>query len=79
MVDSGIAGPEALAALSTVARGLVEGNERFRSAPVEVGGALSLLRMLKDPDVNRSLSYLLTIAKCLGRQLADPVVPTRQN
>jgi len=37
--------------------------------PVEVGGVLSLARSLRDPDVQRALGFLLTVARALGQRL----------
>lgn len=39
--------------------------------PVSVGGALSLMRVLKDPDVARSISFFATLGRAVGRAL-DP-------
>ncbi len=60
-------GGEHLALLTT---GLSRGTADFAADPVPVGGPLSLLRLLKDPDINRALSFLATIARAVGRELA---------
>lgn len=47
--------------------------------PVEVKGALSLARTMKDPDVARALGFFLTILRSIGRQLpADASRPNTQ-
>lgn len=38
-------------------------------SPVEVRGALSMARMLKDPDVSRALGFFATLARSIGKQL----------
>ncbi|MEZ5096868.1 MAG: DUF1641 domain-containing protein [Nocardioides sp.] len=30
---------------------------------------MSLLRLLKDPEINRALSFFATVAKAVGREL----------
>jgi len=57
--------------LALLTAGLTNGRADFLADPVQIGGPLSLLRLLKDPDVNRALSYLATIARAVGRQLAE--------
>lgn len=56
--------------LALLGHGLVKGDDRFASDPVKVGGPISLLRLLKDPDINRALSYFATVAKAVGQELA---------
>lgn len=51
-------------------RGITRGNEAYASQPVAVGGALSALRLFKDPDINRTITYVATIAKAIGQELS---------
>lgn len=48
--------------------------------PIEVKGALSIARAMKDPDVARGLGFFLTILRAIGRSLATEraASPTRQ-
>lgn len=55
--------------LAKVGVGVAQGNADFGGQPVEIGGAFSLLKLIKDPDINRALSYFATIAKAIGREL----------
>jgi hypothetical protein len=48
---------------------LARGNADYVSDPVQVTGPLSLVRLLKDPDINRALRFLATIARAIGREL----------
>lgn len=74
MVDSGlidslvnsIAQPAAVEALGHITKGVADG---LSAPPVEIGGALSLLRQLKDPEVSRGLSFGLTMLKSIGAEL----------
>lgn len=70
LLASGIFGPDALGQIELLARGLVRGGDTFNRQPVEVGGPVSLLRVLKDPDVSRALSFFATVAKAIGQELA---------
>jgi hypothetical protein len=72
LFSSGILDDEAVSRVATLAQGLVEGGRRFTDDPVPIGGALSLLKLLKDPDINRALSYFATVAKAMGAELAKP-------
>lgn len=59
-------GADELALFTT---GLARGHADFIRNPVEVGGIRSIGRLLRDPDVARTLSYLATIGKAVGREL----------
>jgi len=58
--------------VQVLARAFVKGSEEFQRRPIEVGGPVSLLRLLRDPDVSRALSFFATVAKSVGKELADP-------
>lgn len=80
LFDSDLVSPEAVDQISLFARGLVRGSEVYEKDPVQVGGTLSLLRLLKDPDITRALSFVVTIAREVGRELdarpaAAPAAP----
>jgi len=38
-------------------------------SPVQINGAMSVLRALKDPDTAKGLSFFVTVARAVGRQL----------
>ncbi|TIC82614.1 DUF1641 domain-containing protein [Nocardioides sp. GY 10127] len=77
LINADLLTPEAVDQVSVLARGLVQGGEDYKAAPIEVGGPLSLLKLLKDPDVNRAISYFATVAKAIGREVAKgPDTPT---
>lgn len=71
LVESG-----SLEQLATLTAGLADGARTFETHPVDIGGPLSLLRLLKDPDINRTISWAATIARSLGRELDHPSTPT---
>lgn len=78
---SGVVGPEAVDQVAILAQGLVGGSRAFAADPVEIGGALSLLRLLKDPDINRALSFFATVARSIGQEIsrdATAAQPTSQ-
>jgi hypothetical protein len=62
----------ALPQVQVLARAFVTGSEEFARRPVEVGGPVSLVRLLRDPDISRALGFFATVAKAVGRELADP-------
>ena len=67
--------PEAVEALGLLARGMSQGSARFETTPVKVGGLFSLGKLLKDPDINRAISFTMTLAKSVGQEL-DAATPT---
>ncbi|MDO5503931.1 MAG: DUF1641 domain-containing protein [Actinomycetia bacterium] len=60
---------EALPQVEMLAETLQKGTARFETDPVTVGGPVSLVRQLRDPEISTALSYLLTMAKTLGAEL----------
>lgn len=64
--------PESLEQLSVLARGMAKGGQQYESAPVAIGGLLSLGRLLKDPDIKRAISFGATLAKAVGQELGAP-------
>lgn len=78
LLASGVVSAEALPQVEMLARATARGSAEFARNPIEVGGALSLLRLLKDPDINRALSFFATVAKTVGQELAanPPAAPS---
>lgn len=70
LLGSDLVSTEAVDQISLLARGLVKGGDRFAAQPVQIGGLLALGKLLKDPDINRALSYFATVAKSVGQELA---------
>lgn len=62
--------------VNALVAGLAQGSAEFETSPVQVTGALSLLRLLKDPDINRAISYAATVARALGRELGATAAPS---
>jgi hypothetical protein len=75
LLASGVVSGQALDQVAMLARGLVTGTEDFGNNPVEVNGLLSLTKLLKDPDIRRSLSFFATVAKAIGKQIEAGPVP----
>ncbi len=61
---------EALPEVELLAKSLARGSERFRTDPIEVSGPVSLVKLLRDPDINRALRYFATVGKTVGEDLA---------
>jgi len=70
MLDSGIFSPDSLAHIGLLATAVNRGATDAVETPIQVKGAYSMLRQLKDPDVARGLGYTLSILKAVGRELA---------
>lgn len=61
--------PATLAQLGVLARGLASGAERYRSDPVPISGVVSLVKLMKDPEISAALSYAATVLRAVGREL----------
>ena len=79
LVASGVLGEESIDQVALLGRGLAKGATAYATRPVEVGGPLSLLKLLKDPDISRAISYFATVAQTIGQELASAPTnrPTR--
>jgi uncharacterized protein YjgD (DUF1641 family) len=69
MLDSGIVSADSLAHIGMLATAVNEGANEATTQPIEIKGALSMYRQLKDPQIARGLGYTLNILKAVGRQL----------
>jgi hypothetical protein len=71
--------PNALAVIGKTGRALAASHADSHTTPTpERLGVVGLLRALRDPDVQRALSFAVRVAKRFGAHLADPAdVPTR--
>lgn len=78
LLSSDLVSPDAVDQIAVLARGFARGKEDFDTRPVEVGGPLALVRLLRDPDITRALSYFATIAKAVGQEMARPSPHTPQ-
>jgi uncharacterized protein YjgD (DUF1641 family) len=71
-VDSGaideLTSPALVRTLHMVSEASRDGFET--TSPVTITGPVSVLRALRDPDVARGLSFFVTVARSIGRQLA---------
>lgn len=72
VLGSGIVSPESVDQVATLAAGLANGSRTFGTDPVRVSGPLSLVRLLRDPDISRALSFFATVARAVGQELAKP-------
>lgn len=70
VLDSGIVSADSLAHIGLLATAVNQGAADAAVDPIEVKGAFSVYRQLKDPDIARGLGYTLSILKAVGRQVA---------
>ena len=67
VLDSSIATPETIDALSKLADAAAEGQRAAAANNTKVEGVRGVARTLKDPDVQTGLGVLVEIARALGR------------
>jgi len=71
VLDSGITDPAMVTEIARIGRGLTAGAERAETEPVPVNGLFSAMKLLKDPDIQRAVSYFAAVAKSIGVELAS--------
>ncbi|MEW4569255.1 DUF1641 domain-containing protein [Tautonia sp. JC769] len=73
LLRSDVLEPHALAVVGKTGRALATCHENTCSTrtPDQIG-PVGLIRALGDPDVRRSLSFLVQVARCFGQNLATP-------
>ena len=69
VLDSEVLSPEVLAQITVLARGLKAGANQAATAPIQVHGALGLVKHLKDPEISRALGFFLSVLKGIGADL----------
>lgn len=72
LLDSEVLSSEAVEVLDDAAYALVEGRRRSAARTPEVTGPLSLLRVLRDPDLQQGLQFVLEVGRALGRRTSTP-------
>lgn len=69
LLDSKLLSSEIISLLSTTGEAAVEARQVVSTTPVRVTGTLSMLRSLKDPDVQAGVSFFLEMAKSMGKRV----------
>jgi uncharacterized protein YjgD (DUF1641 family) len=77
VVDSGLFEPELVASVADAGTTLAESYEEARQSKPRPIGPLDLFRVLRDPDVQRSLGFAVAVARNFGRRTRDGV-PTKE-
>lgn len=70
VIDSGITDPAMIIEISRIGRGLTGGAASAKTDPIQVNGLFSAMKLLKDPDIQRAVSYFAAVAKSIGVELA---------
>lgn len=65
-LDSPILRPEIIDVVGNLGEAALEADTQTKGRQVNAGGVFSLMRQLKDPDVQETLSFLLTFARVFG-------------
>lgn len=68
LMQSGVLSPETLTVVGQAGDALVESRQEAAQSDQRIG-IFGLLRALNDPDIQRSLNFLLTFSKKFGRKL----------
>lgn len=74
IASSDLGDPRLIDLAAVVSRAAVNGASEAPSGAIRISGIRSMLRMLKDEDVSRALSFVFSIVKALGQELkpSDP-------
>jgi hypothetical protein len=67
-LDSPILQPEIVGVIGNLGEAALEADHRTRGRQVDAGGPISLVKQLRDPDVQETLSFFLAFARAFGRQ-----------
>ena len=65
-LESPILRPEIIDVVGNLGEAALEADTQTKGKQVNAGGVFSLMRQLKDPDVQETLSFLLTFARVFG-------------
>lgn len=67
-LDSPILRPEIIDVVGNLGEAALVADQQTKGRQVDAGGVFSLMRQLKDPDVQETLSFLLTFARVFGQR-----------
>lgn len=65
-LDSPILRPEIIDVVGNLGEAALEADRQTRGRQVDAGGVFSLVKQLKNPDVQETISFLLAFAKVFG-------------
>jgi Protein of unknown function (DUF1641) len=65
-LDSPILRPEIIDVVGNLGEAALEADQQTKGRQVDSGGVFSLVRQLKDPDIQETLSFLLSFARVFG-------------
>lgn len=69
LLDSGMLNNDVVDLLSTAAGAAVEANFNSRKPGSTIKGVRALLRAMKDPEVSRGITFVVELARSLGRRM----------
>ena len=67
LLDSAILRPEIVQVVGTLGEAALEADKRTRGRAAEVGNIFALNRVLKEPDVQETLAFLVEFARVFGK------------
>jgi hypothetical protein len=65
-LDSPVLRPEIIDVVGNLGEAALEADRQTRGRQVDAGGVFSLVKQLKNPDVQETISFLLAFAKVFG-------------
>lgn len=71
VLNSTIASPEVVDQISRMGNGLAAAAQQQVANPQKAPGALGMLRLLKDPDINRGAGFFIAALKAVGKELGE--------
>jgi len=77
VLNSAIGSPAVVDQISRMGNGLAAAAEQQAISPQKAPGAFGMLRLLKDPDINRGAGFFIAALKAIGKELeaASPAGP----
>lgn len=69
LLDSALVSPEMISLLNDVSEAATEGAANAKANDTEIGGIRSLVKTLKDPEIQRGLGLIVEIARSLGKRM----------
>lgn len=71
VLNSGIVDPVMINQVTMIGRAMTSGAANAEANPVQVNGLFSAMKLLKDPDIQRAVSYFASVAKSIGVELGN--------
>lgn len=71
VLNSAIGSPEVVDQISRMGTGLAAAAQQQAITPYTAPGAFGMLRLLKDPDINRGAGFFIAALKAIGKEMGE--------